>query len=125
MGKLIYEELTYQIRKDLFYVHNNLGRFARERQYSIFLSNALNESGISHRCEVEIGDSFNRVDFLVEDKVIIELKARPFLRDKDFMQVKRYLKISGLRLGLLVNFRNERLKAHRILNPDFYETMHP
>ena len=59
----------------------------------------------------------NKVDFCVEDMVLVDLKAKPFIKKNDYYQMRRYLHAAGLKLGLIINFRNSILKPRRILNP--------
>ncbi len=54
-------------------------------------------------------------DFLVEKKVLIELKAMKMLTDVEEAQVLNYLKASGIRVGLLMNFGEESLKYRRLV----------
>lgn len=58
----------------------------------------------------------NKVDFLIDGKVIVELKAKRCITRDDYYQVQRYLRGADLRLGLLVNFRDRYLKPKRVLN---------
>ncbi|MBP9686504.1 MAG: GxxExxY protein [Candidatus Doudnabacteria bacterium] len=58
--------------------------------------------------------------FLVEDVIVLELKAKPFLLREDYVQVQRYLHIANVRLGILVNFRPRYLQPKRILRPDVH-----
>ena len=58
----------------------------------------------------------NIVDFLIEDKILLELKAKRIISKEDYYQVRRYLESLNLKLGLLVNFRDRYLKPKRILN---------
>lgn len=60
--------------------------------------------------------SLNNVpDFIVDNKIIIELKTTPFILKSHYDQVQRYLQDSNIKLGLLVNFRNKYLKPIRII----------
>ena len=77
----------------------------------------LKEKKISYIREFDIGNG-NIVDFVVEDKVILEAKAKRLVEREDFYQLQRYLQFSGKRLGLLVNFRNRYLKPTRIIRID-------
>ncbi|PIP17738.1 MAG: hypothetical protein COX43_02665 [Parcubacteria group bacterium CG23_combo_of_CG06-09_8_20_14_all_35_9] len=58
----------------------------------------------------------NRVDFSVENKILLEAKAKKFITKEDYFQVKRHLETSGFEPGLIVNFRNTCLKLKRIIN---------
>lgn len=56
-------------------------------------------------------------DFVIDNKIVIELKTRRVLTREDYYQVGRYLEATNLKLGILVNFREKYLKPRRILNP--------
>ena len=58
----------------------------------------------------------NKVDFLIENKVILEIKSRRIITKEDYYQVRRYLETLKLKLGIIVNFRNLYLRPKRILN---------
>lgn len=117
-AKLIHPELSYLLTGIFFEVHNELGRYSRERQYAEALAGKLTFLNIAHTREYELEKSGNRCDFLVDNKIIVELKAKPFITRDDYYQIQRYLQSSGLRLGLLVNFRNRYLKPARIVRID-------
>lgn len=63
----------------LIEVHKELGPYAREKQYCDLFEKKLKACGIVYKREVRIGDSGNILDFLIEDKVILEFKAVAFL----------------------------------------------
>lgn len=122
--ELIYKDLTYQLNGLCFQVHNQLGRFCRERQYADALAILLDKAHIAYHREYEVPFLVeekqlrgNRVDFMIEDKLILELKAKPLITREDYYQIQRYLQATGSKLGLIVNFRQLYLKPKRILNP--------
>ncbi|EKE18631.1 MAG: hypothetical protein ACD_9C00276G0003 [uncultured bacterium] len=57
-----------------------------------------------------------RFDFLVEDKIIVELKQGDFYSRQNFNQVLQYLKASNLKLAILINFTQNGVKSKRVLN---------
>ena len=118
--KLIYPELSYKITGVLFQIHNELGRYCKEKQYQEAIENLLKQAGLRFEREKKIPISpeigGNQVDFLIEDKILLECKAKPFITKDDYYQILRYLKASKKKLGLLVNFRNRYLKPKRIAN---------
>ncbi len=116
--KVIYPELSYLINGILFEVKKELGEYAREKQYGDLFEKKIKAGKISYTRELPIGDSGNIVDFLIEDKIILELKACRFLTSDNFRQIQNYLQQSGVRLGLLVNFREKFLKPRRIIRID-------
>lgn len=113
--KLLYGDLSYEINGILFSVHNELGRFAREKQYADLIEQKLKQHNIKYRRECPIGDSGNTIDFIIEDVIILELKAKPFLLNADYDQVQRYLHMCDIHLGILVNFRPKYIQPKRIL----------
>lgn len=114
---LLFQDETYKINGILFEIHREIGRFAREKQYADLLEKKLKEKGVVFKRELRVGDSGNIFDFLIEEKIIVELKAKPFLIKQDYFQLKTYLQSANLKLGLLVNFRSEYLKPQRVLHP--------
>ena len=58
----------------------------------------------------------NICDFIIENKIIIEFKAVKFISNEDYFQIKRYLSCPGLKLGILVNFRQKYLTPKRVIN---------
>lgn len=116
--KLIYPELSYLLTGILFSVHNKLGRYAREKQYSDTIEGHLEEQGVPYLREFRFGDTGNVVDFLVDQKIILEVKAKPLITKDDFYQVQRYLQSLNKNLGLIANFRNRYLKPIRIVKID-------
>lgn len=125
MADLIYPELSYTIVGILFKVHTELGGKYQEKYYQRAVEVALNEANISFKKELEVELEFNSakigkyfLDFLIEGKIILELKATPRFNRQDFRQVSAYLKAKGLKLGILANFRGPKLVYKRILNSE-------
>jgi len=116
--KVIYPELSYILTGVCFSAHNELGRYAREKQYSNFIEKKLKESNVLFKRECSVGDSGNIIDFVVDDKIALELKAKRLLSKEDYFQTQRYLQESKLKLGLLVNFRPKYIKPERIVRID-------
>ena len=119
-GKLLYEELTYRVRGAMFVVHTELGPVHKESLYQKALAKEFSERGISFSREKGLDISFKeekigvyRPDFIVEDKVVIEVKAVPFLARNAEVQMSYYLRGTGYELGLLVNFGAKRLDIRR------------
>jgi len=117
-GKLFFPELSYKINGILFSTHNELGRYAREKQYSDVIERKLKEKEINYLREITIANSGNRLDFIIDNKIVLELKARRILTKDDYEQIQRYLQESQLRLGILVNFRDQYIKPSRIVRID-------
>ncbi len=115
---LIFPELSYVLTGICFQVQNELGRFCREKQYGDSIEKRLKELKIPYKRELIIADSGNTVDFLIDNKVILELKTKRVLTKEDYVQVQRYLQTTGIKLGLLVNFRQIYLKPVRVIRID-------
>lgn len=124
MKNLILPKLSYKICGLLFKVHNSLGRYCNEKQYSDAFEHLLVGNNIRYEREKYIPISFegekqgrNKVDFIIDNGLIIEFKSKRILLKEDYYQVKRYLVAFNKQLGFLVNFRDKFLKPRRILNP--------
>ena len=112
---LIYSDLTYKINGVLFAVHNELGQYAREKQYGDVAQRIFKEKSIQFEREKRIGDSGNTLDGIVEGKVAVEFKAKRIITKEDYYQVQRYLQETGLKLAIVVNFRDKYLRPKRIV----------
>ncbi|MBI4120456.1 MAG: elongation factor 4 [Parcubacteria group bacterium] len=119
---LIYEDLTYKIRGAVFNVYNRLGPAFKENVYHRALEEGLIKTGLTFEREKVIDVLYDdkkvgvyRPDFIVEDKVIIEIKALPFIGKLERQQIWHYLKGSKYRLALLVNFGGRELYIDRIV----------
>jgi len=117
-SKLIFPELSYLITGICFDVHNTLGRFSREKQYCDALELRFSELKIPFQRELSIKSTGNILDFLIDNKIILEIKAKNFVLKEDYYQLQRYLQILNVKLGLLINFRSRYLKPLRILRID-------
>ena len=123
LNKIIYPELSYKINGILFAVHNELGQFCNEKQYCDLIENYLNKFNLKCEREKILPPSFenefrgrNKIDFLIEKKIILEIKTKKFLTNEDYYQLKRYLIALNKKLGILVNFRRKYITPKRILN---------
>ena len=122
MIKLAHEELTGRIIACAIEVHKALGPGFLESIYEAALVVELKRAGlrveqqkplpIFYR-EVMVGE--HRLDLLVEDKIVVELKAISELEDIHFAIVRSYLKAAGLEHGLLLNFAAMPLTVKRVI----------
>jgi GxxExxY protein len=123
-GKLIYPELSYKINGLCFDIHNELGRFCKEKQYADKLEELLKKNKLKYKREINLENinqnspKGNVADFIIDNKIIVDLKAKKFTTKEDYFQMQRYIKATNLKLGLIVNFRNTYLKPNRIINFD-------
>jgi GxxExxY protein len=122
---LVYPELSYQIIGILFEVYNEIGPGHQERYYQKAIAAGLKESGISFKEQVytpltfknqKIGHYF--LDFLIEDKVVLEIKKGTRFSKNNIEQIMAYLKTNNLKLGIIANFGSQQLKFKRIINFD-------
>jgi GxxExxY protein len=122
--EIIYPELSYTVQGALYDVYNALRYLdLSEEGWERALLIALEERGIPAQRQVEyelrykgyrVGRFF--VDVLTDDKLLLELKVEDELLPIDEAQVITYLKVSGLKLGILVNFGGDELEFQRIPN---------
>jgi GxxExxY protein len=124
-NKIFYPDLSYKINGILYKVHNRLGRYCNEKQYSDMIEELLKKEGIKFEREKILPKMFegekegrNKIDFLIEEKIILEIKAKTIIEKSDYYQIMRYLKILNKKLGFLVNFRNRYLRVKRVINPE-------
>ena len=122
--KYKYSELTGKIIGAAMEVHNNLGNGFQEVIYQRALSIELNLQGIMHEREKEMELTYKgyeighrRVDFFVENKIMVEIKAVKELEDVHLAQTINYLEAYGLEIGLLINFGNSSLQFKRVMKP--------
>lgn len=117
-NKIVEKELSYKLGGIFFRIQEEIGRFCREKQYADLLEKKLKEEKIIFKRERPIetaGRKSNFADFIIENKILVDLKAKPFVEKSDFYQMKRYLEAANLELGLIVNFRDKYLKSKRVL----------
>ncbi len=115
-NKPLYKELSYKIVGLLIETHKELGSYAREKQYCNLFEKKSKNIGLPCIREVRIADSGNVIDFIVDNKIVLEFKTVPFLTAEHYSQIKRYLFQTKMKLGILVNFRDKRIQPKRILN---------
>jgi GxxExxY protein len=119
-------DITQAVLDAAFHVHTKLGPGLLESVYEIVLAYELKKHGLQVERQKPITVQYDdlvfeegfRADLLVEDKVIVELKSVETLAAVHPKQVLTYLRLSGKRVGLLLNFGEARLKdgIERIIN---------
>jgi GxxExxY protein len=105
-------EISYKVRGAIFTVYNTLGPGLLESIYESALYYQLSKDGLNAVKQINLPVKYDdvelditfRLDLLVEDKVIIELKSVDELKSIHFKQLNTYLKLTNKKLGLLVNF---------------------
>lgn len=119
---LLYEDLTYKIRGAAFAVYNSLGTGHKESVYQNAFAVELEKAGVPFEKEKRIdvahgGKSVGsyQPDFVIDEKIIVELKALPFTGGREQQQVRYYLKNSSYRLSLLINFGSDPIGIERVV----------
>lgn len=109
--RLLEERLTGQIIEGFFSTYNALGYGFLESPYSNALAIELCSRGLSVRREVPVELSyreqkigFHRLDMVIEERVVVELKACEQLADAHYRQLLNYLRASGIQVGLLLHY---------------------
>lgn len=122
MADIIYKELSFKLNGLCFKVHNELGKSRSEQSYADALEAKLKEAGIKYVREQRLAPAFageqagrNVPDFIIEGIIILDTKAKRACTREDYYQMKRYLSVANLRLGILVNFQEEHLHPKRVL----------
>ena len=119
---LLYEDESYKIRGACFEVFNSLGGGIKEKIIERALKKELELIGlfIESQKRLDIFYKNEKIgtyipDLIVNEKVILEIKSKPFLQKEDEKQFWGYLKGSGYELGFLVNFSPQKLQIKRFI----------
>lgn len=110
-------DLTYKIRGAIYTVHNTFGPGLFESVYEAALAYELNQEGLQIKTQVGVPVNYKdvqldigfRIDIIVEDSVIVEIKSVEKLMDVHKKQLLTYLKLTNKKIGLLVNFNTASL----------------
>lgn len=119
----LYEDLTKEIIGLTFETYNNLKFGYQEKYYQRAFEELLKEKGIPYKKELSVPIEFKGkiigryyIDFLIEDKLVVEFKVGKEIRDQYIQQVLAYLKTNNLRLGLIALFTQKGAIIKRIIN---------
>ena len=125
---MILNELTYKVRGAIFEVYNILGPGLLESTYEAALAYEFDNLGLEYKTQVPINVLYKgkdlglgfRMDMLIEDMLVLELKSVDILNDIHKKQLHTYLKLANKPLGLLINFNTINLNTNiiRIVNGD-------
>src|SRR4051812_39291520 len=121
--ELLYKELSFEIIRLCLEVHNILGKGHSEVVYKDALQYELSERGIQFDREKRFKINYKKIvlshefvaDFIIDNKIVLEVKAVEKLTDAHSKQTLNYLAASKLRLGMLVNFGENSLVQRRVI----------
>jgi GxxExxY protein len=123
MAVLVYPELSYKIVGVLYSVYNRLGYGYQEKYYQRAVAKELEKARLHYRRERKVVIKYRGtiiwryfIDFVVKDKIVVELKIANDFYKKDMVQVLAYLKSTDMKLGILFIFTKYGLKFKRIVN---------
>ncbi|OGY63124.1 MAG: hypothetical protein A2745_01770 [Candidatus Harrisonbacteria bacterium RIFCSPHIGHO2_01_FULL_44_13] len=125
MPEILYKELCYQLNGLFFTAQNELGSACSEKQYQDVLEFKLKAASVNYEREKDLlfqlkegNISGNRVDLIVNNQVLVDVKAKKHITREDFKQMLRYLKAGKYRLGIIVNFGSSTVNIKRVINSD-------
>lgn len=121
-----YEEITRKIIASAMKVHSELGNGFQEVIYQRALEIEMPYEQLSFKREMEMPIFYRRerigtrrVDFFVEELIMVELKALIMLEDVHLAQAMNYLEAYNMEIGLLINFGARSLEFHRLTNKKY------
>ena len=122
MKEIIYKELSYQIIGIAMEIHKELGYGFLEKVYENAFTVLLNSQNIKFEQQKSIEIYFRKAmighyiaDLVIDNKIILELKAVTQIVDVHKAQLANYLKATGIRLGIIINFGKEALEFERVV----------
>ena len=123
MTEVLYEHESYFIIGLCMDVHNELGKGFSEAVYADALEAELQENGVPYQREMKFHMDYKGkrlkhcyyADFVLDGKIILELKAIQTLTKSHIKQTLNYLAVSKMKLGLLVNFGEDSLVYRRVI----------
>lgn len=125
MTELIFKDECYKIIGCCYKVFDQLGPGLREINYQKALEKIFADEKINFKSQLYVPLKVNDktigkyyLDFLIDDKIAIELKVGELFRRKDIEQLVNYLKSKKLKLGIIINFTSTGTSFKRILNLD-------
>ncbi|MBU0597341.1 GxxExxY protein [Patescibacteria group bacterium] len=120
---LLYPELSFEISGVLFQIFKHLGSGHRERYYQKAVKVGLEKKGIKYKEQFYVPIRFEGeligkyyLDFLIEDKIVLELKRGKYIPANVINQTKQYLESLEMKLGLIACFTHTSVHVKRIIN---------
>jgi len=122
-SKIVFKELSYEIVGCLYDVFNELGYGYHEKHYERALMKCFETKDVKYKNQVPYKLFFKDrfigyyyLDFLVENKIILEIKQGNYFSRTNIVQANAYLKKTGLKLAILANFTSKGIRFLRLLN---------
>lgn len=122
-NNLIYPDLSYEIMSVIFEVHNKVGNKWREIDFCNAIETVFKIKGMNYEREKKVSLDFEghkfaecRLDFIVDNKIIIEVKKVWKIDDGEIKQALRYLEAAGLKLAIIVNYKHKKIQYLRVVN---------
>lgn len=119
---LLYPELSYTLFGILFEIHNKLGTNYQEKHYQKAFEIKLKKLQIPYQKEAKVDVEFDKeklgkffIDFIIDNKIILEFKKVWKISNNDIKQVLRYLDATNLKLAIIVNFKYKKLEYRRVV----------
>lgn len=120
---MLHGDLSYKIIGAVYAVYNQIGYGYKEKEYQKALGSEFGKLGIPYQREVYSSLIYQNqkikgfyLDFLVDNKIILELKVANDIYPKYFQQVLQYLKSHGLEVGIIAAFTPQKILIKRIIN---------
>jgi GxxExxY protein len=123
MPEILLKDERYQLMGLLFEIHNKLGPIYKEINYQDAIEALLKRENLLYVREkkipimldgVPVSDIF--ADFIIEDVILLEVKAKPFIKHEDIRQTSRMIRAEGIPLGIIANFKRNKLEYKRVIN---------
>ncbi len=126
---MLYQELSYNIRGAIYEVSHHMGAGLLEKCYQEALAIELQLRGIPFEREKRISVFYKGqklqtdyiADFIVDGKIVLELKSIDAISDNHKAQLLNYLRLTGCELGFIVNFKNRKAEIERMVNRKDYD----
>lgn len=123
MDKIIYKDESYDLVGCCFEVFNKIGPGLREKNYQKAIEELFKEKNVDFKSQLYVPIKINDkiigkyfLDFIIDDKIALEIKCGNNFFRRDIDQLHSYLKSAKLKLGILINFTSSGVKSKRILN---------
>ena len=120
---VIYPELSYKIVGCLFNVWNDIGFGHKEKFYQNAIAIGLTDKNIDFEKEKSVKVKYKGenlgvyyLDFLIDNKIVLEIKVRNYFSKQDIDQLYKYLQATDLKLGIIAHFTKGGVKFKRVLN---------